>query len=167
MTAVVEAFEAPNMFSLIRTPEQEKVDGWGTQPPVEDFTTGFKDASDTDLRLYTRNRIEELKNTGDESQLSPGWVAILDERSARDSTVILQLCEEKSLWATELEDAEVEYHVPGEADVYQDEIWWKWRVRFTDAVQLFVSLNDGDFRAMQWYTRPERHGPDGVYAMAV
>ncbi|ODM14507.1 hypothetical protein SI65_10129 [Aspergillus cristatus] len=122
------------------------------------------------LRLYHRlqrrqrhrspslhsNRIEELKRTGDEGQLSPGWMAILDERSSRNTTVILQLGEEKSLRATELEDAEVEYHAPAKRMFLEDDIWWKWRVKFTDAFQLLVSLDDGDLRAMQWCIRGRR-----------
>lgn len=59
--------------------------------------------------------------------------------------VILQPREEKSLWATELEGVEVEYHVPGEADVYGDEIRWKWarnpRMRFNCLLVLMMGIS--------------------------
>ncbi|OJJ39641.1 hypothetical protein ASPWEDRAFT_181017 [Aspergillus wentii DTO 134E9] len=164
LTTITTAFDNLPIFTLICTPDQEHIDEWGTTPPIAPFTTGFKSTSDRDLRSYTRTRIEELKKTNSEGQLSPNWIAILDERSIHDSTVILQHCLAKSSWAIALQDAEVEYHVPGEADVDETEIWWKWRVKFTDAFQLFMSVDGGhgDCRVMSWYTRPEGY-VDGVY----
>lgn len=162
MTEFSRASEDPNIFCLVRTPDQEHFDEWGTEPPVQDFTTGFKNATDSELRRYTKNRVTELKCAGDEGGLCHEWVAKLDERSCHDSTVVLQYCMDRLDWATMLEDAEVEFHIPGQTDVSDEEIWWKWRVSFGDAFQLFNSVDDGELHMIELYTRPEYLDSEGV-----
>ncbi|RAL02366.1 uncharacterized protein BO80DRAFT_423786 [Aspergillus ibericus CBS 121593] len=162
MTAFSHASEDPNIFCLVRTPDQEEFDEWGTEPPVHDFTTGFRDATDTDLRLYTQNRIDELKHTDKAGGLSPVWVAKLDERSPQDSTVVLQYRKNRSSWTQALEDAEEEFGIPDQADVDDQHIWWKWRVSFADSFQLFNSMDDGQPDIIRLYTRPEFLDPEGV-----
>ncbi|GLA04852.1 hypothetical protein AnigIFM60653_004916 [Aspergillus niger] len=162
MTEFADASEDPNIFCLVRTPDQEQFDEWGTEPPVQDFTTGFENASDTALRLYTQNRIDELKDAGKAGGLTPGWLAKLDERSRHDSTVVLQYRKIKANWAQALEDAEEQFQIPGQADVDDQNIWWKWRVPFADAFQLFNSVDEGVPDMIRLFTRPEFMDSEGV-----
>ncbi|PWY88907.1 hypothetical protein BO94DRAFT_534778 [Aspergillus sclerotioniger CBS 115572] len=164
MTEFSETSEGPNFFSLVRHPDQSSFDEWGTELPVGDFTTGFREATDAQLRLYANNKIAALRQTGAEGGLEPEWIAKLDERSQYDSTVVLQYCMPKSTWIQSLEDAELEFHVPGQADIAEasDEIWWTWRVGFADAFWLFNGVDDGDVDMILLYTRPEFLDPDGV-----
>lgn len=152
-----------NVFSLVRTLDQDHFDNWGTEPPVQPFTTGFKDATDTELRLYTHHKVKDLRRTGNRSGLTQYWIAKLDERSSHDSTVIMQYCMEREIWAQMLEDTEQEFCIPGQTDVTDDEIWWKWRVQFKDSFQLFNSVDEGDLDMMTLYTRPEYLDSDGVF----
>ncbi|SPB44267.1 hypothetical protein CAN33_0049965 [Aspergillus niger] len=162
MTEFADASEDPNIFCLVRTPDQDQFDEWGTEPPVQDFTTGFENASDSALRLYTQNRIDELKDAGKAGGLTPGWLAKLDERSRNDSTVVLQYRKIKANWAQALEDAEEQFQIPGQADVDDQNIWWKWRVPFADAFQLFNSVDGGVPDMIRLFTRPEFMDSEGV-----
>lgn len=132
-----------NIFSLVRTPDQDHFDNWGTEPPVQPFTTDFKDATDTELRLYTHHKVKDLRRTGNGGGLAQYWIAKFDERSSHDSTVIMQYCMERKIWAQMLEDAEQEFCIPGQTDITEDEIWWKWRVSFKDSSQLLIVLMRG------------------------
>ncbi|GKZ96486.1 hypothetical protein AnigIFM63604_010273 [Aspergillus niger] len=167
MTEFADASEDPNIFCLVRTPDQDQFDEWGTEPPVQDFTTGFENASDSALRLYTQNRIDELKDAGKAGGLTPGWLAKLDERSRRDSTVVLQYRKIKANWAQALEDAEEQFQIPGQADVDDQNIWWKWRVPFADAFQLFNSVDGGVPDMIRLFTRPEFMDSEGVLQVDV
>ena len=122
MTEFSHASEDPHIFCLVQTPDQEQFDTWGTEPPVQDFTTGFKNATDTELRLYTKHRVTELKCEGKQGGLCWEWIARLDEQSIHDSTVVLQYCMNRENWEQMLEDAEVEFHIPSQTDVSDEQI---------------------------------------------
>ncbi|PWY65662.1 hypothetical protein BO94DRAFT_540783 [Aspergillus sclerotioniger CBS 115572] len=162
MAHFYEALDCPDLFCLVRTPDQAEYDGWGTPLPVSDFSTGFKDATDAELRLFTQTKIKELGENKNAGRLEPDWIAVLDERSPRDATVVLHYNEALSLWAQSLEDAEVPFHIPGDADVSEGKIWWKWRLPISGAHHLFNSVDGGDFVILGLYSRPEYKGADGV-----
>ena len=151
------ASEDPNFVCLVCHPDQSSFDEWGTEPPVEDFITGFRDARHAQLRLYTNKQIAALRQTGEDIGLEPEWIVKLDERSQQDSTVVLQYCIRKSTWIQSLADAEQEFQVPGRADISaaRDEIWWGWRVGFADAFWLFNGVDGGDVDMILLFTRPE------------
>lgn len=52
MTEFSHTREDPNIFCVVQTPDQEHFDTWGTEPPVQVFTTDFENATDTELHLY-------------------------------------------------------------------------------------------------------------------
>ncbi|PYH30066.1 uncharacterized protein BO87DRAFT_446475 [Aspergillus neoniger CBS 115656] len=101
---------------------------WGTELPISDFSTGFKGATDIELRSFTLAKIAELEARGEAGSLEPDWIAIMDEISLRGRTVVMQYNKELSMWAQDLEDAEEPFKIPGDADIEGDGIWWKWRV---------------------------------------
>ncbi|PWY71250.1 hypothetical protein BO83DRAFT_389561 [Aspergillus eucalypticola CBS 122712] len=154
--------DCPNFFCVVRTPGQAIFESYGTELPISDFSTGFKDATDTELRLWARNKISELREHGNEGMLQSYWIAVMDEQSEQDSTIVLHYNEELSLWAQCLEDAELPFNIPGDADVSEDEIWWRWRLPISGAHHLFNGVEDGDFVMIELFSRPEYVGPNRV-----
>ncbi|PYI02605.1 hypothetical protein BO78DRAFT_400403 [Aspergillus sclerotiicarbonarius CBS 121057] len=154
--------DCPTFFCVVRTPDQTDFDEWGTELPISDFSTGFKNATDAELRRFARQKISELRDVGKRGPLDSDWIAIMDERSRRDGTVVMQFNKELSMWTQDLEDAEEPFEIPGDTDVSGDDIWWKWRVPFAGAVQVFNSVDNGDPVMIRLYSRPEYVGPDGV-----
>ncbi|OOF90922.1 hypothetical protein ASPCADRAFT_518814 [Aspergillus carbonarius ITEM 5010] len=154
--------DCPNFFCVVRTPDQTDFDPWGTEIPMSDFSTGFQNATDAELRLFARNKISQLRDKGRRGQLDDNWIAIMDERSRWDGTVIMQFNKKLSMWTQVLEDAEEPFEIPGDTDISGDDIWWKWRVPFAGAPQLFNSVDCGDPVMIRLYSRPEYKGADGV-----
>ncbi|PYH31568.1 uncharacterized protein BO87DRAFT_378901 [Aspergillus neoniger CBS 115656] len=154
--------DCPNLFCVVHTPGQASFESYGTELPISDFSTGFKDETDTELRLWARNKISELREHGNEGMLQSYCIAVMDEQSRQDSTIVLHYNEELSLWAQSLKDAELPFNIPGDANVSEDEIWWKWRLPISGAHHLFNSVDDGDFVMIELLSRPEYVGLKGV-----
>lgn len=110
-----------NVFSLVRTSDQGHIDNWGTKPSTQPFITGFKEAADTELRLYTHHKVNDLRRTGNGGGITQYWIAKFDERLSLGSTVIMQYCMKREIWAQKLEDAEQEFHIPGLSCGYSEE----------------------------------------------
>ncbi|RAK89105.1 hypothetical protein BO79DRAFT_287197 [Aspergillus costaricaensis CBS 115574] len=157
----------PNLMCVVRSPDQSYYPDWGTELPISDFLTGFKDATNSELRAFTQAKIAELGARGEAGSLEPDWIAVMDERSLRDRTVVMQFNMEMSMWAQDLEDADEPFEIPGNADIEGDDIWWKWRVLFSGAQQIFNSIDCGDPPMIQLYSRPEYLGSDGVVKVDV
>ncbi|BCR92236.1 uncharacterized protein ACHE_80136A [Aspergillus chevalieri] len=121
--------QAANIFSLVRDPSQEILDEWQSDPPIPDFTIGFKGASDAEIRCYARNLLEDL-TSHHASSLSTRWIAVLDDKSPTEDTVVIHHNMRKSSWVELLEEREEEVFIPGQAEVNEadDSIWWKWRI---------------------------------------
>lgn len=144
---------ASNIFSLVRDPDQSTLDNPNSNPPIEDFQTGFKGYSDTDLRQYAKQRTTDLRRQRNHSLVAE-WIAVLDQRSVEEGNVVMHHFMEKSAWEDMLQDAEV-----NEAE---DSIWWKWRVPFVSAFQLWNSVESLEWAGLELYSRPEYLGEDGV-----
>ncbi|OJJ70092.1 hypothetical protein ASPBRDRAFT_181708 [Aspergillus brasiliensis CBS 101740] len=151
-----------NIMCVVRSPEQTYFEDWGTELPITDFSTGFKGATNTELRAFTQTKIAELGARGEAGSLEPNWIAVMDERSLRDGTVVMHFGKELSTWVQDLEDAEEPFEISGNADIEGDDIWWTWRVPFAGAQQVYNSVDCGDPPMIQLYPRPEFLGPDEV-----
>ena len=154
---------ASNIFSLVRDPDQSTLDNPNSNPPIEDFQTGFKEYSDTDLRQYAKQRTTDLRRQRNHSLVAE-WIAVLDQRSVEEGNVVMHHFMEKSAWEDMLQDAEQEVCIPGQAEVNEaeDSIWWKWRVPFVSAFQLWNSVESLEWAGLELYSRPEYLGEDGV-----
>lgn len=152
-----------NIFSIIRDPNQPTLDNPNTNPPIEDFQTGFEGYSDTDLRQYAKQRIADLRRQKNHS-LTTEWIAVLDQRSAAEGNVVIHHYMEKSEWEDSLQDAEQEVRIPGQADVNEaeDSVWWKLRVPFGSAFNLWNNVESLGWEGLELYCRPEYLGEDGV-----
>lgn len=88
---------ASKIFSSIRNPYQSTLDSPNTNPPVEDFQVGFEGYSDTDLLLLVRQRLADRRRQKNHS-LPTDWIAVLDERSAAETNIVIHHHMEKSEW---------------------------------------------------------------------
>lgn len=141
-----------NIFSLVRTPDQTTLDNFNSNPPINPFSTGFLNTPDTELRRYTRQRISDLERERSIS-LSSKWVAVLDERSVTDNTVVIHRYETKSEWEQLQREAEGEWvGIPGMAENNEDDdsIWWKWRVPFDAVFHLYNHVETFSWRGVAW-----------------
>lgn len=155
--------QAANIFSLVRDPPQKTLDEWQSDPPILYFTTGFEGASDDEIRCYTRNRLEDLTNCHSIS-LSTRWVAVLDEWSPTQDTVVMHYNMQKSSWVELLEERGEEMFIPGQVEVNEaeDSIWWKWRIPFKSAFNIWNNIQSLGWEALELYSRDEYLGEDGI-----
>lgn len=155
--------QAANIFSLVREPSQETLDEWQSDPPIPNFTTGFKGASDAEIRRYAHNRLDDLTSR-QASSLSPSWIAVLDVKSSTEDTVVMHHTMRKSSWLEMLEEREEEMFIPGQAEVNEaeDSIWWKWRIPFRSAFNIWNNIQNVGWEALELYSRDEYLGEDGI-----
>jgi len=157
--------QAANIFSLVRDPSQEILDEWQSDPPIliPDFTTGFKGASDAEIRCYARSRLEDLTSRH-ASSLSTRWIAVLDDKSPTEDTVVIHSNMRKSSWVELLEEREEEVFIPGQAEVNEadDSIWWKWRIPFKSGFNIWNNIQSLGWEALELYSRDEYLGEDGI-----
>jgi hypothetical protein len=143
-----------NIFSLVRTPDQA-LDEWNTEPPVQDFDTGFDGKSDTELRKFLQERLDEHTDTQTTS-ISDSWLAVLDNKSPSQNTVVLHYAYEKSSWGSG--------SIPGPAEFSDDNktIWWKWRVPFKSAWTFWNAVGSIGADAIEIYSRAEYRNSEGI-----
>ncbi|KAE8168599.1 hypothetical protein BDV40DRAFT_251139 [Aspergillus tamarii] len=153
MTECAIPDDAFNIFSLVRTPNQEALDEWNTQPPVQDFDTGFEGKSDAELRKFFQDRLDKHTDTQTTS-ISDSWLAVLDDQSSSQNAVALHYTYDKSSWGPN--------PIPGPAEVFDDVIWWKWRVPFKSAWTFWNAVGSIGADAIEIYSRPEYTSSDGV-----
>lgn len=148
---------AVNFFSLVRIPDQPDVDDWATDPPVNNFTTGFLGKTDTELRRFPTERIPQMEHG---QTVDKNWVAVLDERSMSTETVVLHNSYARNLWDKVHPGA----HVPAGGEVFGDgRIWWKWRVPFKHLWTFYNSFeSDPTAMTLNLYTGPELHKDEVV-----
>ncbi|KAK8148832.1 hypothetical protein G3M48_009042 [Beauveria asiatica] len=144
--------DAANIFSLVRTPDQERLDEWKTEPPVQEFSTGFAAASDQELRSQIRHLIQ--RSTGGAStSLAGDWMAVLDDQSEAQSAVVLHYSYPQDLW---------DEPIVGPAEVSEGTIWWKWRVPFKAAWTVFNAVGSCGYDGIELYSRDEYRDAEGV-----
>jgi len=81
-------FSAGNLFCLIESPSQKRVDK-PTEPSVEDFETGFQGWSTEDLGKWCHEKFNWNNPKSQPPYISDEEFAILDDRTLRDGTVLL------------------------------------------------------------------------------
>ncbi|KAK2882511.1 hypothetical protein FQN49_000277 [Arthroderma sp. PD_2] len=147
------------VLSIIRTPDQKEFDE-GTLWPIEEFTTGFLGMSEDDIIRFHR----QLEQTGvyKGTDMVTEWVAILDEESARQSTVVLYHCQEREHWIDEGKDQRIGYFTEYEDGYF----FWKWRMPASHIYSAFAFIDHTLEEALSYYCRPELIGPDGVFDVA-
>ncbi|KID85116.1 hypothetical protein MGU_07726 [Metarhizium guizhouense ARSEF 977] len=146
------AEDADNIFSLVRSPDQQRLDEWKTEPPVQDYDTGFEATPDAELRSLIEPLIQRSTN-GNSTSLASDWMAVLDEKSEAQSAVVLHYSYPRELW---------EEAIVGPAEVGQGTIWWKWRVPFKAACTFFNAIDSCGFNAIELYSREEYRDAEGV-----
>jgi hypothetical protein len=131
---------------VVLDPSQPFFDLGNTQAVAEPFITGFLNYTGVQIRKFIADRLP----TDVSSNIEPCQYAILDQRSARDETVVLVHSystlqdrdpetmdeDERERWERECEQ------VDDEGD--EDDAWCEWRVSFQDAERLatIVSFED-------------------------
>ena len=148
-----------NLFTFIHTPDQQDVQVRGT-PPAQDINTGFENKSDAEIRRHFHAFLAE---NGTKGWITTRWFAILDDKSAAQSTIVLHHGMKKSIW-DEIHEEVPDTHIPGQHQVCEDDgcIWWKWRVPFRFAWSVWNSISSCDLEVLELYSRPEYLGSDGV-----
>lgn len=148
-------------LTLIRYPEQEEVDDWGTKAPIQDFETGFLGKSDDELRQYFRRFLSERPGYK-QGNIGGHWMAELDEHSAIESTIVLHYGMKKSTWDY-MHEYEPEAEIFADGKLCDDGyIWWKWRVPFKYSYSFYMSIECCDFEVMQLFCRPEYRDSRGL-----
>lgn len=114
--------------------------------------------SDSDLRKYAEMRLDSHRETCG-TVLEGGSIAVLDERSITDSTVIFHQFHYKELWE------EGERWVVRPAEVTDnDDFWFKWRIPFNKAWTFYIGVSNirvaDDMIPM--FSDPQYLSPDGV-----
>ncbi|EFR03492.1 hypothetical protein MGYG_06490 [Nannizzia gypsea CBS 118893] len=147
-------------LSIIRTPDQKEFEEW-TPWPVHEFTTGFLGMSELDIIRF-HQQLYQARAYG-ATGIAPGWVAVLDEDSARQSTVVLYRLEKTTdYWFDEGKDLRV-----GNFKEYDDGyFFWKWRM---PASHIYTAVSFVDHvreEALEIYCHPELTGPDGIFDVA-
>lgn len=143
---------AANFFSLVRTPDQETLDEWNTEPPVQDYDTGFEGKPDHELRNLAQPLIDRATR-GKSTSLTTGWIAVLDEKSETQAAVVMHYSYPQEDW---------EEPIIGPAEISDGVIWWKWRVPFKAAWTIYNDVDSIGFDAIELYSRPEYQDSDGV-----
>lgn len=138
---------------MIRAPTQEVNNLYGTDPPTEDFETGFRGQSDDEIHHFVQRLFAEGRGIG---FLEKRWFAILDGESTSQSAVVLYHGRKKSLWDKDHEDPEVDSTIPGEHRIRDNGfIWWKWHIQFRFAWTFFVDIEYCSEEVLELYSRPE------------
>ena len=81
-------FDAGNVFCLIESPEQKRVDK-PTAPEVADFGTGFAGWSVKGLGDFCKEKFKTDNPKSQPPYISATIFAVLDERTTKDGTVLL------------------------------------------------------------------------------
>ncbi|KAE8416559.1 hypothetical protein BDV36DRAFT_284455 [Aspergillus pseudocaelatus] len=153
MTDCAAPKEAINIFSLVRDPSQDPLDEFHSNPPISDFTTGFEGAPDAELRHFATECVTDLAHT-QVTSLTISWIAVLDERSLSEITVVMHHYRSKSVWEQTMRESDV--------DEAEDSIWWKWRVPFSSSFNLWNNIMSLGKDALELYSREEYLGEDGI-----
>lgn len=133
-------------LSLVLDPSQKFFDLDCTQPEVQPFETGFVGYTGAQIREFVADRLPADMS----SNIEPCQYAILDQRSARDETIILahsystlQDRDPETMTEDERERWEQQCEEIDEEDD-EDDAWFEWRVSFQDAERLatIVSFED-------------------------
>lgn len=148
-------------LTILRTPDQQEIDEWGTEAPIEDFETGFLGKREDELRRFYRQWLAKTPGSL-QGDVNEHMMAVLDERSAIDSTMILYWGMKKHHW-----DDYCKFQpgkpITGNGNLCEDGyIWWKWRVPFKHAFELFLKAEHCDTEVVELFCRPEYQVPDGV-----
>ncbi|KAI2815000.1 hypothetical protein CBS115989_7999 [Aspergillus niger] len=148
-------------LTLVRYPEQEEVDKWGTEAPIQDFETGFLGKNDDELRQYFRRFFSE-RPPSEQGMIVENWMAVLDDQSAANSTIVLHHGMKKSMW-DDLHEYEPEKEIFGKGKLCEDGyIWWKWRVPFKYSYSFFIAIEHCDFEVLELSCRPEHQDSRGI-----
>lgn len=130
---------------MVKNPAQSSFDRKCTTPPVQSFETGFLNFDREQIRSFIANRLPTASGF-----LEPGQYALLDERSAKDHTVVLGIAcsslhdrdpdamteDEREQWIMECEE---------KSDITLD-TWREIRVSFDEAEKLCTILTmESDF----------------------
>ncbi|XHG00422.1 hypothetical protein AWENTII_003875 [Aspergillus wentii] len=73
---------------------------------------------------------------------------------SKQSAVVLHCSYEREFWGDD--------PIPGQAEVSEDMIWWKWRVSLNYACTFWNSVEGVEDTFIGVYSRPECLDPDGV-----
>ncbi|KAM3506554.1 hypothetical protein MY10362_002309 [Beauveria mimosiformis] len=144
--------DADNIFSLVRNPDQQRLDEWNTEPPVQDFDTGFVNASDAELRSLIEP-LTQRSTAGATTSLCSDWIAVLDDKSEAQSAVVLHYSYPEDLWSGP---------IPALAELIQGEIWFKWRVPFKAVWTLFNAATSCGEPGIELFSRDEYQDSEGV-----
>ncbi|CAD0093725.1 unnamed protein product [Aureobasidium mustum] len=168
-TTINTLLQAPehNFFSLVREPAQPSFDPKCTEPPVQSFTTGFLDYSRKQTREFV---VKRLPTAPEGTMLEPEQYALLDERSARDNTVVLghafsSVHDRDPDTMTEEEREQWERDTDVDAP---NDFWCEFRVKFEDADRMATVLTfPSDFTSKLFNEAfVEEHTDQGVFLVA-
>ncbi|BCR88162.1 uncharacterized protein ACHE_40726S [Aspergillus chevalieri] len=152
-----ETLQVDNGFpflTILRTPDQQEIDKWGTESPIENFETGFLGRSEDELRRFYRQWLAETPGSS-QGDVNENMMAVLDERSAIDSTMILYWGMKNRHWDDYCE-FQPDKPITGNGRLCEDGyIWWKWRVPFKHAFELFLTAEHCDTEVVELFCRPE------------
>lgn len=149
---------------MVHEPTQPSLDPRSTEPPVQSFTSGFLNYSREQIRKFVAERLPTAPKG---TMLEPDQYALLDERSARDDTVILGRafsslhdCDPDTMTGEEREQWERDMDTDAPND-----LWREFRVRFEDADQMATVLTfPSDFTSkLHNGTFVEEHTDHGVF----
>lgn len=81
-----------NIFTLVRSPT-DGIRSPSTDPPIEPFETGFKDASPSTLESFFESTVDRIRAIGKPQdvarKLSPFTFVVLDKTSLNDRTAVV------------------------------------------------------------------------------
>ncbi|KAI9642134.1 hypothetical protein NHQ30_008936 [Ciborinia camelliae] len=127
---------APSDPWVVQKSPLEEIHGPELSNPPPSFTTGFKDASPTDLQTFMKEKAEGQREFPDlDCSLAKNEFVVLDERSARDDTCLVYHR------MSSMPEGSAEDEWDEESLVHE---WKVWRVKFLVAWHLCVSLDNGD-----------------------
>ena len=114
--------------------------------------------SGSDLHKYAERRVYHQRKTRG-TVLGSGSIAILDQRSITDSTVVFHQFHRKDLW----EECDELFARPAEVTDNGD-FWYKWRVPFNKAWPLYTSVSNLSIAedTVAMFSKPQYQSPDGV-----
>lgn len=124
--------------------------------------------TDSDLRKYVPKLLKEQEIRHDFRKISGGSIAVLDEKSITQKTVVFHQSHFKDYWESEGHgggEGEAPNPIVGPAEVTDDDlIWWKWRVPFRMAWDYFIGVSNMSvaYDTIQMFAQPEYQGPDGL-----
>lgn len=142
-----------NCWTLIKNPEQTDIDGNGTPLPITPYKTGYKDASVDTLTSDVRRRVPEYVGL-----LTPRTFAILDERSARDQTVLLV-----HEFETMPDDGLEEDGGEEENEENLQKEWKQFRVNFVGSWEMMAQLEEAEETFLEAPPTEDDYDENGVY----